>query len=571
MKKNIVVKNAYVFQTYRQCFEKRDFTVVGDRIYSVSPAIEEQLEEDCTVIDATGKYIIPGLIDIHMHIESSMTYPKEFSNAVLKYGVTSVVADPHEIANVFGMEGIRSFMDQDTKLDIFYGIPSCVPSTDAQTETSGASIGPDEVKELLQDPRVVCLGEVMNFKDMVSTEQTKIREIIACCQKNERKVRIEGHCPKLSHENYNQYIYYGVDSDHTQQTAASLLEKIDLGMFMELQKKSLVPEVIEAIKENQLYESIALITDDTMPDTLLKGQLNEIVKYAVELGMPVEKAIYCATYTPARRMYLDDRGVIAPGKKADFIILDNLQEFSIVDVYKNGEKIVPDQEHCGKEKADTVFPSHFYQSVHCRQAEATDFTVAYEQDGEVLANVICIHEFGTFTEKQQVKLEVRNKKVCWQEAGLSLVTIFGRHNKTQTVTHGFVKNAFTQRGAVATTWSHDSHNLLVIGNSVEDMIVAQRDVCKMQGGYTVAANGVVMAHAPLTIGGIISDEPIEVLADQMGRVREAITQLGYRNNNVIMSISTLALVVSPELKMTDKGLYNVRTQQFEELIMPLNL
>lgn len=311
MRADFVIKNAWVFMTYRQCFEKRDVAVAGESFYCVSPAISYP---GVNVVDGTGKYLIPGLIDIHMHIESSMTYPQEFSRITLPYGVTTVVADAHEIANVFGLEGIRCFMEQKTPQDIFYAIPSSVPATNETLETAGASIGEAEVRRLAEDERVLCLGEVMNFKDLTADEDTLIKRLIRCCRESGGNKRIEGHCPALSGEDLCRFIYEGVDADHTQQTPESVVEKTDLGMFLELQLKSLTEDVVRAVCNNELYENVALVTDDTMPDRLLKGQLNRIVKAAVKAGMPVEKAIYCATFTPARRMHLDDRGTHRAGK-----------------------------------------------------------------------------------------------------------------------------------------------------------------------------------------------------------------------------------------------------------------
>lgn len=564
MKIDLIIKNAYVFQTYRQCFEKRDIAIIGEQFYLVAPEIAEEAKN---IIDATGKYIIPGLIDIHMHIESSMTFPMEFSNTVLKYGVTCVVADPHEIANVFGIEGVELFMKQNTVLDIFYAIPSSVPSTSEAIETSGEIIDVEEVAQLLQQDQVICLGEVMNFKDIVSEDSTRIKRIIECCKKSQKPIQLEGHCPALSLEDCAKFVFAGVDSDHTQQTPESLLQKIDLGMFIEIQKKSLSTEVIDIIKKHHLYESVALITDDTMPDDLVRGQLNEIVKKAVMLGMPVEKAIYCATYTPARRMHLTDRGAIVPGKIADFVVIDDLELFTINEVYKSGVKYC---EHTKAFQADAnkkVFPKRYYTSIHCNKACEADFDINVEVPcTSITANVIQISKLGTFTKKVKKQLNVKDGKVCWKEAGLSLVTIFERYGKNGNIAHGFVENGLVKEGAIATTWSHDSHNLLVIGNSIEDMLVVQHDIIKLQGGYSVAAGGQIIANTCLNIGGILSELPISELAKQIKKVRHAIEGLGYCNGNVIMSISTLALVVSPELKMTDRGLFNVKTQKFEPLI-----
>jgi adenine deaminase len=564
MKVDLLIQNGWVYRTYRQCFEQADIAIVGERFYDISPA---SCYEADLVVDANGKYIIPGLIDIHMHIESSMTYPKEFSSAVLPHGVTTVVADPHEIANVFGLEGIKSFMDQETELDIFYGIPSSVPSTNPDLETSGGRIGEEEVMELLKDDRILCLGEVMNDTDLVSSEDTLIKRIVRLCQKEGRRLRIEGHCPALTGEELAAFIGSGVDADHTQQTGASVLEKTDMGMFLELQKKSLIPEVVEAVVTHKLYENVALVTDDTMPDHLTKGHLNQILRLAVESGMPVEKAIYCATFTPARRMGLHDRGMIAPGKLADFVVLDNLTDFAPLKVYKNGKAF-----SLSEDERKAAFPDHFYQSVKCRLALASDFNLnrCEIKEGTAIVNVMQIQSFGTKIVSVKREVPVKGGSICWQEAGLCLAAVYERYGKSGDVAYGLLENAFKLPGAAATTWSHDSHNLLVIGNSVKDMVLAQNQVVHMQGGYVTAQNGKVTASASLPVGGIISDGSLLKLSEELAVVRQEIEAMGYENSNVIMSISTLTLLVSPELKLSDKGLFDVKTKKNVPLVEKYN-
>ena len=603
MKVDFVVKDAWVFMTYRQCFEKRDVAVAGEKIYAVSPAI---CYPDVTMVDGSGMYMIPGLVDIHMHIESSMTYPAEFSRITLPYGVTTVVADAHEIANVFGMDGIQWFMGQETKLDIFYAIPSSVPATNDSLETSGAGIGEEQVRELLRDGRVLCLGEVMNFKDLTSDGDTLIKRLVGICRGRDIRdsIRIEGHCPKLSGEDLCRFIYEGVDADHTQQTPGGVLEKTDMGMFMELQHKSLTPEVVDTVCRHGLYENVALITDDTMPDQLLKGQLNQIVGHAVKNGMPVEKAIYCATFTPARRMHLDDRGMIGPGKLADFVLLRDLERFQPAAVFKRGELVYGERWGAGygahrageadeagaadaageadaagavgasvgnaekpAGKRDAPIPEAFYHSVNCNRAMAEDFLLKTDKPcSRVKVNVMKIQTHGTFTSRVVRELDVKDGVICWKAAGLSLAVMFERYGKNGNISFGLAEGALKKPGAIATTWSHDSHNLLVLGTCEQDMAAAQNRIIELQGGYAAAEHGLVTAEARLPVGGILYDGPVEELASDLGRVRQVMRNLGYENNNEIMSMSTLGLPVSPELKLTDYGLLDVRTQEPVPLI-----
>lgn len=564
MKVDLLIQNGWVYRTYRQCFEQADIAIVGEKFYDISPA---SCYEADSVVDAKGNYIIPGLIDIHMHIESSMTFPGEFSAAVLPFGVTTVVADPHEIANVFGLEGIKSFLSQETKLDIFYGIPSCVPSTSPELETSGGIIGEVEVRELLQDDRILCLGEVMNDTDLLSDEDTLIKRIVALCKKEGRNLRIEGHCPALTKEELAAFIGSGVDADHTQQTPESVLEKTDMGMFLELQKKSLTPEVVQTVVTNNLYENIALVTDDTMPDHLANGHLNKILSLAVECGMPIEKAIYCGTLTPARRMGLHDRGMIAPGKLADFAIYENLTNFEPVSVYKNGMQYTKE---ANIEKA--AFPDYFYQSVKCRLALPSDFNLnrCEIEEGTAIVNVMQVQSFGTRIRHVMREIPVKGGSLRWQEAGLCLAVVYERYGKTGDVAYGLVEHGFKLKGAVATTWSHDSHNLLVLGNSVKDMVLAQNQIVHMQGGYVTARDSKVTSSASLPVGGILWDGSLTTLSEELSGVRREIEVMGYENSNVIMSISTLTLLVSPELKLSDKGLFDVRTKRKVPLVERYN-
>ena len=608
MRPDFILKNVMVYQTFRQCFEKRDVAVAGETFYCISPAISYPGVEER---DGKGRYMLPGLVDIHMHIESSMTYPGEFSRITLPYGVTTVVADAHEMANVFGMDGIRAFMAQKTKQDIFWAIPSSVPATNEKLETAGASLGVKEISEMASLDGVLCLGEIMNYKDLSAEGESRTRDLINVCRNAGKNLRIEGHCPGLTGADLNRFIYEGVDADHTQQTPQSVMEKTELGMFLELQFKSLTPEVVKTVCDNELYENVALVTDDTMADKLLTGHLNKIIETAVKAGMPMEKAIYCATWTPSRRMHLDDRGMIAPGKIADFMLLDSLDGIEPVVVYKKGECVYcRADEACGAAKgrkaqeacavaagcgaeaakmqaagisevradksgqaaapvaAACSFPDSFYRTINCRPAEISDFVLKAEEPDAKWAevNVMKIGTFGTATTPVKRRVEVKDGVLEWKSAGLSLAVVFERYGKNGNVGYGLVEGALTKPGAVATTWSHDSHNLFVLGTDENDMKLAQKRVLELQGAYVVFAGGKSLAEARLTIGGIVSDQPIEVLGQELKEVRAAMEGLGYVNNNVIMSMSTLCLPVSPKLKLTDHGLLTVPGQEHVPLV-----
>ena len=410
----------------------------------------------------------------------------------------------------------------------------------------------------------------MNYKDLSAEGESRTRDLINVCRNAGKNLRIEGHCPGLTGADLNRFIYEGVDADHTQQTPQSVMEKTELGMFLELQFKSLTPEVVKTVCDNELYENVALVTDDTMADKLLTGHLNKIIETAVRAGMPMEKAIYCATWTPSRRMHLDDRGMIAPGKIADFMLLDSLDGIDPVVVYKKGECVYcKDKKAYGAaEAAACSFPASFYHTINCRPAEISDFVLKAEDPDAKWAevNVMKIGTFGTATTPVKCRVEVKDGVLDWKSAGLSLAVVFERYGKNGNIGYSLVEGALTKPGAVATTWSHDSHNLFVLGTDENDMKLAQRRVLELQGAYVVFAEGRSLAEAGLTIGGIVSDQPIEVLGQELKEVRTAMEGLGYVNNNVVMSMSTLCLPVSPKLKLTDHGLLTVPGQEHVPLV-----
>ena len=563
---DLLIENGFVFNSFLKRFEKKHISITDGKFYYMKDADLRYLEP-AEVIDAEGKYFIPGLIDIHMHIESSMIPPSTFSGAALSYGVTTVVADAHEIANVFGIEGIRAFMDQDTKMDIFYAIPSSVPSTTPELETTGGIIGVDEVINLLEEPSVIALGEAMNFKGITSDPDSLIRQILRTVQSRRPFMPLEGHIPRVSGEDLAKFMQAGLTADHTHQSPESILEKIGNGMFLEFQKKSITPENIQILNDHDLYEHVAIITDDIMADDLLDGHLDANLRQAVEAGMPLEEAIYVTTYTPARRMGFQDRGAIMTGYKADFIMLDNLDDLAIEAVYKDGVRVHTRGEEMAYPDVPTSFPNHFYKSVNARLLTEKDLQFPVVGDAtSVLCNVIRIQEVGTFTEHVQRKVPVVDGILDFENSGLSLILVMERYGKNGNIGFGLVENALTKKGAIGTTWAHDHHNLMVMGNSISDILRVQAELLALNGGYVVSQDNEITGSCPLPLGGILSTEPVPVLGQQLKNVRSSMRQLGYRNTNEIMSFSTLSLPVSPKIKITDFGMMDVHTHEHIPLI-----
>lgn len=570
MKIDLLLKNAQFFNAYLKKFVKSDIAILDGKFFYIGTEKINVLEAAAT-IELQGNYVIPGLIDSHMHIESSMAAPRTFTNALVKNGVTTIVAEPHEIANVFGLEGVKALIAacKDCPVDVRIAVPSSVPSTNSMLETSGSEINCRELAEMLEIDDVICLGEVMNYIDVINHPESKSNQFIRYVREHKPHFPIEGHCPRLLGLELARFLFAGVTSDHTEQSLQGLKMRIENGIFVQLQEKSLKPEIITYLVQNELYEHFALVTDDTMPDVLVKrGHLNYLVKKAVELGLKPEIAIYAATFTPARRMGLADRGSIAPGKIADFVVLENLRSFAICQTFKNGIEVFNCQNEQAEEMADVSFPAHFYHSVHVPLLTLDCFNLKTEQkDGLVTCRILCVSADTTFTKEQLVSLPVKNHLIDWENSPYCLAVVLERHGKNGNRGYALVGGDALKAGAVATTYAHDHHNLLVLGRNKKDMLIAANSVISSQGGYYVAHDGEIIAKTDLPIAGILSDKPLAILGEEMKTVQNALKQLGYRHGNIIMSISTLSLPVSPDLKLTDKGLIDVNQQKIVPLVV----
>lgn len=570
MEIDLLIRNVIVFNSYCKKFINADVAILDGKFLYIGNDNTDQLHPR-KVIDGEGRYLLPGLIDIHMHIESSMAAPQAFSHELIKNGVTTIVAEPHEIANVFGLEGIQSLLEASVGciVDIFLGIPSSVPSTSPELETSGCEVNLGELEMLLQTDRVICLGEVMNYLDVIYRPDSKTNQFINYVKEKSPHMPIEGHCPKLVGLELARFIYAGVDSDHTQQTVTGLKERLLNGMFIEIQEKSLTKEIVEFLIENEMYEHFAFVTDDVMADSLVQeGHLNKNVKKAIQLGMSPENAIYAATFTPAQRMGLKDRGSIAPGKHADFILLDNLEDFVISHTYKDGIEVFNRQITSPITAQTGLFPKHFYTSVNLPmiREDCLQIKIQTKQDFAT-CRIIKITDKTTFTQEVFADLKVQDGLIDWENSTYCLVAVFERYGKNQSMGLGLVTGDIIQRGAVATTYAHDHHNLLVIGKNKRDMVLAANTVIASQGGYCVINNEKILGKIDLPVAGILSEAPMSEIGKQVAIVKNAMKELGYHHYNPIMSLSTLSLPVSPELKITDKGLVNVREQRLVGIVV----
>ncbi len=566
---SLLIKNAKVFNTYLKKFISADVSVKDGRFYYIDRKRDTDFQAEA-VLDAGGMYMIPGLVDIHMHIESSMMTPEPFGNCVAAYGVTTIVSEPHEMANVKGTRGVLEMISaaKNAPIDIFYGIPSSVPSTSERLETTGGIIDCNAMKHLLNEEDVVCVGEIMNYRQIIRENDLEITKFLDYLRQERPGYVIEGHCPSLLDLDLARFLYLGIDGDHTEHTLEEVKQRIENGMFFEIQDKMLLPEVLDYIRENQLYEYCGFVTDDTMADVLYeKGQLNYVVQKAVESGFPVEMAVYCATYTPARRMHLYDRGVIAPGKLADFVLLADPAVLAPVYVYKNGVQIF-----CEKNRSEVSssyrFPEDFYQSVCLPPVTIEDFRVTVDTDkDEVTVRAIEVHPDRTQTTEKLVTMPVREHLLDWKDSGCLLAMVLERHGKNGNIGYGFITGACLNKGTAATTYFHDHHNLFVAGDNPEDMLLAVRRIKELQGGFLTVRDGKILAELALPVCGILSERGVKDTAIKLKGIRESLAGLGYRHSSPIMSLGTLGLPVSPALKLTDRGLVDVKQSAVVPLIV----
>ena len=566
---DVLLTNGQVYNSYLKKFVAGNIAVSGDRFsYVGTDALPIAPQR---TIDLAGQYVIPGLIDCHMHIESTMCAPRTFMNGAARNGVTTLIAEPHEIANVFGLAGIRALMQttQNGPCDVRIAIPSSVPSTNAALETAGAAIENDDVEALMHMEQVICLGEVMDCRSVLADAHSKTNRLIRQIQHGRPDFSIEGHCPRFVGWDLAQLLYRGIRSDHTDQSMEGLAARAANGMFIQLQEKTLKKEFLDYLMENRLSGRFALVTDDTMPDDFVRrGQLNHLVQRSIELGLAPEEAIYAATYAPAQHMGLRDKGAIAPGRIADFVVLSDLRAFAIESVWRAGAQVFARGTAWEEPERDTLFPAHFYHSVHLGPRTAEDFVLrAPIREGTALCRILVVQEHTTFVAEERAELPVRGGVIDWESSPYNLACVFERHGKNGGCGMALIGGTALTRGAAATTYAHDSHNLLVLGQTAADMQTAANTVIEAQGGFVAVRDGSVQAFAPLPIAGILSDRPLPVLGEQIAGVRRALTDCGYRHDNVIMSLSTLSLPVSPYFKLTDKGIIDVKKGAVAPLIL----
>ena len=495
-----------------------------------------------------SRYIVPGYIDGHIHIESSMLIPSRFAEAVIPHGTTGVVTDPHEIANVVGMKGIDFMTSCKSPLNIFFTAPSCVPAT--PFETAGASLGPKEIAKLLGRKEFVALGEMMNFPGVIHGQKDVMAKIKAA---KEAGKPVDGHAPLLRGKELSRYISAGISTDHECSSFEEAEEKMRKGMIIQIREGS-ASKNMEALIGIAKKGDVMLVSDDKHPYDLRKGHVDLMLKKAVSLGMDPIKALRAVSVVPAMHYNLNT-GVIAPGHQADLLILKGLKQFTPDEVYIKGRMVA--------KRGKSLFSVEAEQKIEVmnlpdlaekdllipRKGKSARVRAIVARDGELL------------TGEEEVELPVKDGFIMADtENDILHIAVADRYGKGN-IGRGFIKGFGIEKGAIATSVAHDSHNVISVGVDAKSMIKAMNAVKKMKGGL-VAYDGKKMEHLALPVAGLMTDAPLEEVAAAEKRVYAMAHRMGSSLNSPFMTLSFMALLVIPELKLSDKGLFRTSTFSF---------
>ena len=544
---DLVLKNATFVNVFSNELSTMDIAVAEGLIVGMG-SYQGRSEVDCT-----GKIVLPGFLDAHIHLESSLVSPTEFVKAVLPHGTTTVVTDPHEIANVMGTDGIEYMLQatEDLPVDVRFMLPSCVPAT--PLDESGAILDYRAIDSFYDHPRVQGLAEMMNFVGAINGDEQTVEKIVAA-QAHHKK--IDGHAPDLQGNDLNAYIAAGVYSDHECHDVKDAIAKLERGQFIMIREGTAARnlEALMPLLTGKYADRCMFCTDDKHPNDLLeKGHIDYIVKKAISLGADPITAVKVACHNAARYFLLNNRGGISPGYLADFVIIDNFQDFNIEQVYKKGVLMVDHGEiqDFPSPEIEPYLVERAHKTFHVAALTAEDF--AEKRPRGIIGMVD--GEITTVDAGYSDRIDV--------EYDVLKIAVVERHKNTHHIGIGYIQGYGLKSGAVATSISHDSHNIIVVGTNEMDMAAAVNRVVELNGGIVVWDGGQRVAEVPLAIAGIMSDEPLVTVNEKLETAKDAAHKLGVNPGiDPFMTLSFMALPVIPSLRITTRGVFDVTTQSY---------
>ena len=559
---DLALRNGKLINVYTGEIHETDVIIVGGKVVALGPGYQAKNE-----IELGGRYVAPGFIDAHVHIESSMVTPPQFARAVVPQGTTSVISDPHEIANVCGLDGIHYMLDvsDGLPLTVYVNASSCVPAT--QMGTAGAELDAAQLATLLGHPRVLGLAEMMNYPGLILGDPSVLAKMEAF-----RGRIVDGHSPGVTGQWLNAYVAAGVGSDHECVTAEEATERLRLGMYVFMREATGARNLIDLLPAVTPENSrrCCLCTDDRHPADLLdSGHMDQLVRMAIAQGLDPVTAIRMATLNTAEWFRLYDRGAVAPGKRADVVVFADLHDIRPELVFSGGRLVAQEGTPVGDWPVPQVDDSHVRGSVHVDWSGVDERIFHIPATGPK-ARVIGIIKDQLVTEHliEEVPRDAAGQyAVTDLERDILKMAVIERHRGTGNVGLGFIHGMGLQAGALAASVAHDHHNLVVVGVDDKSMLTAARAVGEIGGGFAVANGDQVLDKLPLPIAGLMSDQPVEAVRDAQDKIIISSAALGSELHDPFMIMGFMALEVIPALKLTDQGLVDVEQFRPVELFV----
>ncbi|APC41454.1 adenine deaminase [Clostridium estertheticum] len=546
IKADLVLKNARFINVFTQEVDRGDIAIVAGIIIGIGE-YSGNLEINCSDL-----YVAPGFIDAHVHIESSMIMPKQFGEVVIKKGITTIIADPHEIANVEGIEGVKAMIEssKEAPIDIFFMLPSCVPAT--KFEDSGYVLNAEDLKELIDNNCVLGLGEVMDVPSVVNKDDELLKKIDMAKNKH-----IDGHCPSISPSGLNACISCGIKTDHECNNVKDALLKVSRGMYVMLREGSAAKNLKAVLPSvnNRNYGRFLYCSDDRHIDDLLeRGSIDNCIRLSIKQGLNPIKAFIMASYNAAKCYDLHDRGAIAPGYKADLVIFEELKGLNILKVIKNGKeyKELPD-----KKRSKLNIKS----SMHMEFIKSEIFKVESRTPTVNVIKLIPNSLETKLVQRKTANVDGYIKRII--DKDVLKIAVFERHHNTGKHFTSFIEGLGLKNCSIAQTIAHDSHNVIVVGDNEKDMEVAVNTLISIGGGIAMVSEGKVIAQLILPIGGIMTFEAPYMVAENLKRLSRMARAFGVRPEyDPFISLSFMTLPVIPEVKITARGLFDYNKFRF---------